>query len=167
MNFVFKKKYLLLFFKDFDRKTEQLDIEDPHSEKHTMDFLKVPSVLNLPKIPKLTYQSAKTSETLFGSLLMDPLDVYSIPDEILALESNGNGFEHFDQIMNTMRLNERSYFEAFTALIYMEEATESIRLQVLELKNAKFSLESQSEQIFGTPFNVSIIDRFYTKKYFN
>lgn len=101
---------------------------------------------------------ANKSEIPFGSLVMDQLEISPIPAKISSLESDGSGFEEFEVIVENGRVDEKSYLRAFTALIHMEEACDTKRVQIMELKNVVFLLESKSEQIFSTLFNVSMIN---------
>lgn len=73
----------------------------------------------------------------------------------------------FKKIMEKMRSDEKSYVTAFTALIHMEEAAESKRIEILGVTNVKFTLDSQLELIFSTPIHVSITNHFHAKTCFN
>lgn len=132
------------------------------SKKYTLDFLDVP-VLNKIKIPKLTRSEFQNStEIPFGSLIMSPLKTYEVPHDVFSLENDGNGETKFEEVIGKMRLDEESYIAAFTALIHMEEAAESKRIKILRLSKAKFTLHSQLESIFSTPFHVIITDHIYS-----
>lgn len=114
----------------------------------------------LPKIPKLFKPPVEIDESIpFGCLNMEHLRTYPIPSEISDLEKCGLGMYKYIDIAEKMRINEKSYNEAAKNFIFMEEAAENKRIQILELKNVKFTLISTEEHIFSTEFDVSVLCR--------
>lgn len=88
---------------------------------------------------------------------MDALPMHEIPFEILDLE---NGvvkiFDHYKGLIQKARSNEADYILAFTTLINMEEAADSKRVQILNLKNVQMLLQSQPDKIFKVEYSVRI-----------
>lgn len=130
------------------------------SENQTLDFLNIPDIPKLMKIPKLTHPKMPNSvEIPFGSLNMNPLRAYDVPHDILSLEKDGIGIMKLEKIVEKMHLDEESYITAWTAFIHMEEAAESTRIKTLGLTKVKFTLDSRLQSIFSTPFHVIIADQ--------
>lgn len=142
-----------------DRKTAHIS-SAALSEKQTLEFLNIRPIPKLMKIPKLTQSKIRNSlEIPFGSLTMSPLKAYDVPDDVISLEEYGIGEMEFEKIVEKMRLDEESYITACTALIHMEEAAESKRINILGVAKVKFTLDSRLQSIFSTPFHVIITDQ--------
>lgn len=90
---------------------------------------------------------------------MEQLPIYEIPDDIKNLEFNDDvaQLDKFMAFAKEARYDENSYIEAFTAMIQMEEATNSKRLRIYDLENVKLNLYSRVDQVFQIKFDVSII----------
>lgn len=148
----FKRFFLYLtFFKDYKRRTAQFG-----TVLNCPEFM-LPPVSKLPRIPKIKHQTPATTEVPFGFLVMEPLEIYSIPEEISTIVQSNRfeRFDEFDSIVVKARNNAASYLAGFSAIVHFEEATECARFKMLKVKGAKFSLHSQLEQIFSTPLNVN------------
>lgn len=89
---------------------------------------------------------------------MKQLATYEIDQDIRSIEFNNNveKFQYFEDIAQKARTEENAYFQAFTAMIQMEEAANSKRLIQFDLEYVKLDMYSRADQVFRIQYDVSI-----------
>lgn len=95
---------------------------------------------------------------------MEKFRPYKIPANILNVENRKNILESNDpdcinlkNVMAQSRISRDCYFSGFTALIHLEEASESKRISKFNFKNVRLELESSADQTFKINYVVSKI----------
>lgn len=95
---------------------------------------------------------------------MCDLERSDVPDEILNFEQGKRGFDAEDTPTKLLRLlvirplcriTERYYFEAFTAMIHLEEAAQSAFISQFNTKNIRLKY-ANNKQEFCIRNNVSL-----------
>lgn len=99
----------------------------------------------------------KNLSNCFRELKMENFNRYRIPVNIQKLEYHKDTacMDDFEILIAKCRHDETSYIEAFTTMIYMEQAANSAGLRDFNLQNVDISLHSHADRTFKIPYNVS------------
>lgn len=88
---------------------------------------------------------------------MENLRPYKIPINIRNIEFNGDESEFKilkSSIQDQVRMDQASYISAFTAMIHLEEASESKRISKFNIENVRLTLQSSKDQIYKIGYDV-------------
>lgn len=90
---------------------------------------------------------------------MENLRPYKIPANIQNVEYQNNihDFNDLEKLVAQSRMSSDMYFSAFTAMIHLEEASESQRISKFNFENVRIDLESNADRTFKIKYDVSKI----------
>lgn len=151
-------------FEECDNSTQveaaviQIDTKSPQKDGketyHVLPFLKgyrIPkrSVCDQGNRLNEASQSDESNKT-FGQLKMANLEVYGIPEYVWEIEFDNNqtNLDRIEQMARDAATDELSYLALNTALIHLEEAANSRKVQIYDLKNIQLKLHSRIDKIF-------------------
>lgn len=86
-----------------------------------------------------------------------PANIQHVENQKNILESNDPDCIDLKNLMAQSRACSDFYFSAFTAMIHLEEASESKRISKFNFKNVRLELESNADQTFKIKYVVSKI----------
>lgn len=89
---------------------------------------------------------------------MHDIKSYEIPDNVRTIEFGADIFE-FQNLKKSIpksRLNESKYFRLLSAMIFLEEAFHSRRVQKFDLQIVQLQLNSKKNKIFTIGYDVSM-----------
>lgn len=87
---------------------------------------------------------------------MENLRPYKIPDNIQNVEYQKNiqYFSDLEKLVAQSRMRSNMYFSAFTAMIHLEEASESQRISKFNFENVRLDLVSSKDRKFRIKYDV-------------
>lgn len=90
----------------------------------------------------------------FRQLQMESTKPYDIPDEIRAIEfdEDSSNFLALKNMIPESRYCESKYIQLLSAMVYLEEAANSRRVQNFNLENVQLTLHSNRDGIFTTEY---------------
>lgn len=89
---------------------------------------------------------------------MQKIKSYDIPEEIRKIESGTDSLKlkYYKNLVSESRNKATAYKELLSAMIYLEEAANSVRVQKFDLKNVQLLLHSRKDNIFTTNYDDSM-----------
>lgn len=131
------------------KKFHKNGIEASLEPSEEMSLFEQEDVSNLP----INHASNKSILKKFGripkiskdTLKMDKLELYEIPEDIEALESERNpNLEEYHLFLQNIRTDVDTYISTFTTMLLMEEAASSKGVRIFDLKNVKLARNGSS-----------------------
>lgn len=103
----------------------------------------------------------------FGSLAIEPLEAYDLPRKIIRIENEGDKsyFNVLDELMKNSATNASQYVEAYTSLLNLEEAAETLDLERYDQKSLQL-VYSNSGKKFQIRKDVSPNVKFKKTSFF-
>lgn len=85
--------------------------------------------------------------------------MYEIPEDICRIEFDGDKsiFQGFENIITESRSKENVYIKLQTAMIHLEEASNSKRVRKFNLRNVQLVHHSHENHIFSIEYNVCLV----------
>lgn len=157
---IYDKAYKMLH--EYENRTQvkaagiQADTKSPQKDETVTTYV-LPRRYRIPKLSQgnriyetpVGTESDESNKT-FGQLKMTKLKIYEIPEFIREIEfdDNRSNLVSIEQMTEKAGTDESSYIALNTALIHLEEAANSRKVQMYDLKKIQLKLLSRIDEIF-------------------
>lgn len=87
---------------------------------------------------------------------MEDVKIYEIPDNIRNIEFGADisKFNDLKKMIPESQSTESTYFEILSAMVFLEEAAHSRRVQKFDLENVRLQLHSRQRKMFAIEYDV-------------